>query len=129
MPCCYKACPALYCVQHSRSLTEASFTSGLKHATITPIIRNTNLDPKILQTYRLISNTPYLAKVLEKTAFYQINDHLISNELLCPYQSGFKQNHSCEPAIIEIVNDIQQRSPNCGTRTSCGTQRIFRWYA
>ena len=60
----------------SRSLTEASFPSDLKHATITPIIKNTNLDPEILKNYRPISNTPYLAKVLEKAAFYQTNDHL-----------------------------------------------------
>ena len=92
----------------SRSLTEASFPSDLKHATITPIIKNTNLDPEILKNYRLISNTPYLAKVLEKAAFYQINDHLINNELICTYQSGYKQNYSCETAIIGIANDIQE---------------------
>ena len=92
----------------SRSLTEASFPSDLKHATITPIIKNTDLDPEILKNYRPISNTPYLAKVLEKAAFYQINDHLIINELLYPYQSGYKQNHSGETAIIGIVNDMQE---------------------
>ena len=73
----------------SRSLAEASFPSGLKHATITPIIKNTNLDPEILKNYRPISNTLYLAKVLEKVAFYLINDHLINNELFSPYQSGY----------------------------------------
>ena len=92
----------------SRSLTEASFPSDLKHATITPIIKNANLDPEILKNYRPLSNTPYLAKVLEKAASYQINDRLINNELLCPYQSSYKQNHSCETAIIVIVNDIQE---------------------
>ena len=103
-----KLCPtAINPVLHyivSRSLTEASFPSDLKHATIT----NTNLDPEQLKNYRPISNTPYLAKVLERAAFYQINDHLINNELLCPYHSGYKQNHLCESVIIGIVNDIQE---------------------
>ena len=35
--------------------------------------------------------------------------YIINNELLCPYQSGYKQNHSRETAIIGIVNDIQER--------------------
>ena len=61
-----------------------------------------------MKNYQPISNTPYLAKVLEKAAFYQINDYLINNELLCPYQSGYKQNHSCETAVIGTVNDIQE---------------------
>ena len=90
----FKLCPTAFNpVLHyivSRSLTEASFPSDLKHATITPIIKNTNLDPEILKNYQPISNTPYLAKVLEKAAFYQINDHLINNELICTYQSGYK---------------------------------------
>jgi len=58
--------------------------------------------------YWSINNTPYLAKVLEKTAFYQINDHLINNHLYCTNQSGYKQNHSCETALIRIVNNIQE---------------------
>ena len=68
----------------TRSFAESTFPNQLKHATITPIIKNTNLDPDNFKNYRPISNTPYLAKVLEKAAFYQINDHLINNGLYCP---------------------------------------------
>jgi len=99
--------PVLHYIR-SRSLDEAIFPNEPKHATIIPIIKNIKLDPEELKSYRPISNTPYLAKVLEKTAFYQINEHLLNNHLYCPNQSGYKQNHSCETALIGIVNDIQK---------------------
>ena len=72
----------------TRSFAESSFPNQLKHATTTPIIKNTNLDPDNFKNYRPINNTPYL--VLQKAAFYQINDHLINNGLYCPrhYRTG-----------------------------------------
>ena len=92
----------------TRSFDEGVFPDDLKHATVTPIIKNNNLDPDDFKSYRPISNTPYLAKVLEKAAHFQINDHLMNNQLYCPNQSGYKQNHSCETALTGIVNDIQE---------------------
>jgi len=32
----------------------------------------------------------------------------LNNHLYCPNQSGYKQNHSCETALIGIVYDIQE---------------------
>ena len=96
-----KCSVTIYPVLHyivSRSLSEGIFPDELKHATITPVIKNINSNPDELQNYRPISNTPYLAKILEKTAYYQINDYLLSNQLYSSNQSGFKQNHSCETA-------------------------------
>ena len=50
----------------------------------------------------------YLAKVLEKAAYFQINNHLMNNQLYSSNQSGYKQYHSCETALTGIVNDIQE---------------------
>ena len=91
---------------------ESTFPNQLKHATITLVIKNTNFDPDYFKNYRPSSNTPYL--VLEKAAFYQVNDHLINNGFYCPNQSGYKQHHSCETALLRIVSDIQEvLSKNC----------------
>ena len=67
-----KLCPAaINLVLHyivSRSLAEASFLGGLKHATITPIIKNTNLEPELSKNYQPIGNTLglYVAKFSKK---------------------------------------------------------------
>ena len=73
---------------------------------ITPIIKKLSFDSEIIKNYRPLSNTPFLAKVLEKAAFQQLYDNLNSNCLLSSYQSGYKQNHSCETALFAIVNDL-----------------------
>ena len=50
----------------------------------------------------------FISKVLEKAAFNQICKHVKKNDLLSPNQSGYKQYHSCETALLEVVNNIQQ---------------------
>ena len=80
----------------------------MKHAVIIPIIKNYALDSKIIKNYRPISNTSFLAKVLETAAFQQLHDYFNSNCLLSLNQSGYKQNHSCETALFAIVNNDLQ---------------------
>ena len=55
------------------SFDEGVFPEDLKHATITHII-NSILDSDELKSYPPISNTVYLAKVLEKATYCQINN-------------------------------------------------------
>ena len=50
----------------------------------------------------------FISKVLEKAAFKQISKHVQKNDLLSANQSGYKQYHSCEKALLEVVNNIQQ---------------------
>ena len=50
----------------------------------------------------------FLSKVLEKAAFNQISKQVQKNDLLSSNQSGYKQYHSCETALLEVVNNIQQ---------------------
>ena len=77
-----------------------------KQAIITPIIKGTDLDAKNLKNYCPISNMTFISKVLEKAVFNQISKHVQKNELLSPNQSGYKQYHSCETALLEVVNNI-----------------------
>ena len=91
----------------NKSFEEAYFSEQLKHAVITPIIKNYALHSEIIKNYPPSSNTPFLAKVLKKAAYQKLYDYLNSNCLLSPNKSGYKQNHSCETALFAINNDLQ----------------------
>ena len=95
-----------------KSFTQAEFPINLKHATIRPLLKDTDVDPELLNNYRPISNTPFLAKLLEKVALNQLNVHIEDNDLHSTYQSGYKKNHSCETALLKITNDMMTSIEN-----------------
>ena len=58
------------------SLTDGLFPQQLKHAIITPIIKNHSADANDLKNYRPVSSLPFISKVLEKSIYSQLNDHI-----------------------------------------------------
>ena len=95
-----------------KSFTQAEFPMNLKHATIRPLLKDTDEDPELLNNYRPISNTPFLDKLLEKVALTQLNVHIEDNDLHSTYQSGYKKNHSCETALLKMTNDTMTSIEN-----------------
>ena len=89
------------------SLVCHTFPKSLKHATITPTIKDPNVDTEVYNNYRPISNTAFIAKLLEKAALAQINHHINSENLHAQMQSGYRKYHSCETATLKVVNDIK----------------------
>ena len=53
-----------------------------------------------------LSNLPVVSKLIEKIVLDQLNDHLKTNELHCPVQSGYRPNHSCETLLVRMTDDI-----------------------
>ena len=53
-----------------------------------------------------ISNLPFLSKFIEKAALFQLNGHASNNNVLPTNQSAYRQFHSCETALLRLVNDI-----------------------
>lgn len=90
----------------NKSLKESTFPLMLKKASMRPLIKNRNGDKEDLKNYRPISNTPFLAKLLEKAALDQINEYIICKQLHSPFQSGYRTNHSCETALLKITDDV-----------------------
>ena len=91
-----------------RSMTEASFPQHLKHASVTPIVKEEEDNCQIFSNYRPLSNLTFLSKILERVVSDQINDHLLKNKLHAKHQSGYKKKHSCETGMFRMVGDIQQ---------------------
>ncbi len=80
------------------------FPSSLKIARITPIHKKG--DTNVYNHYRPISVLPVISKVFERHVTLHLSKFLEENNLLYKYQSGFRSNHSCQSALIDIVDEI-----------------------
>ena len=102
----------------NESLQSGQFPSVLKHALIKPTLKKYNLDPDALKKYNLdpdalknyrpVSNLTFLSKLIEKAALKQLNVHLDYHGLYNSYQSAYRSNHSCETAMVKIMDDMYE---------------------
>ena len=69
-----------------------------------------------MDNYRPISKLPVLSKIMEKAVNNQLQWYLQRFDLLCPFQSGFRQHHSMESAVIYFMDEIR-RSAELGKLT------------
>ena len=96
----------------NKSLQECTFPDSLKHAVITPIIKDKDGDVESFKNYRPVSNLTFLSKLIEKCASLQLHKYLSENDLYPTCQSAYRKNHSCESALLKVVNDIQSEIAN-----------------
>ena len=78
------------------------FPDAFKRAKVIPLYKSGNRDDP--SNYRPISILSVLSKPLEKHLNKCILSHFKLNNLLLPNQSGFRQNHSCHTALINLVD-------------------------
>ena len=90
------------------SLTTGCFPTGMKKAVIKPTLKKENADVDTLTNYRPVSNLTATSKLLERVVLNQLNDHLNSNDLYCPVQSGYRPHHSCETLLVRMTDDINR---------------------
>ena len=88
------------------SLTSGTVPTAFKKAVFKLLIKKPNLDPEVLSNYRLVSNLPYLSKILERVVADQLQAHLDTNGLHVKIQSAYRRGHSTETALLRILNDL-----------------------
>ena len=86
------------------SLSTSELPAIWKLARITPILKGDNvLD---LNNYRPISIICFIAKVFEKLIHNQLSYYLSINNVLSPFQSGFRSSHFTATALLKFINDV-----------------------
>ena len=55
---------------------------------------------------RPISNSQFISKLAERSAYEQTYDHLITHHLIPELQSAYRKRYSTETALLKVQNDI-----------------------
>ena len=74
------------------------------------LLNRSNLDPAVLKNYHLVSNLPFLSKVLQHVVLAQLITHLGTHNHLEPFQSAYWKRHSTETALLHVVNNLLKAS-------------------
>ena len=88
----------------NQSLLTGIFSEKLKIAKVMPLYKKG--DRLIVGNYRPISLLPAISKLFEKVVYQQLYHYFTANNLFYEGQYGFRNNHSCELANIELTDHI-----------------------
>ena len=86
------------------SLQNGIFADEWKLAILRPLIEKQNSD-LVKSNYRPVRNIPLMAKVVEKVTLTQLNEFSSSKYATTLFQLAYRVGHSCETAILKIIND------------------------
>ena len=89
----------------NRSLSEGYVPQAFKIANVCPRLKKPSIDQNALESYRPVSNLPFLSKVLEKVVAQQLIAYLEENGLMDPLQSAYRKAHSTETAMLKVKCD------------------------
>ena len=84
------------------SLRQGIFPDIWKNAKVNPLFKSGASDN--VNNYRPISILPTLSKLIEKHVHNSFIEFLNYYKLLCKSQSGFRKNHSCESALVHMID-------------------------
>jgi hypothetical protein len=98
------------------SIETGMYPSQLKHAKIVPIFKSD--DKEEPGNYRPISLLSNLNRIFEKLMYNRLKIFIDQNNILCSSQCGFREGHSTNHSLLDIVNKIQTNMGN--NLFSCG---------
>ena len=87
------------------SVISGEYPSKLRHAKVIPVYKDD--DETDTASYRPISLLSNYNRIFEKIMFNRLKAFIDKNDILYRSQYGFRDNHSTQHAILDIVNSIQ----------------------
>ena len=94
----------------NHSINNSFFPSRWKEAKVTPLHKDGPHEE--VNNYRPISILPVMSKILEKHVHDSLADFLHHFKLLHKTQSGFRTQHSCETALVNMIDTWLQAIDN-----------------
>ena len=98
------------------SVTSRGYPSKLKHANVITVYKD--YDETDLANYRAISLLSNYNRTFEKIMFNRLKAFIDKKEILYRSQYGFRDKHSTQHAILDIVHSLQRNMDN--KLFSCG---------
>ena len=95
----------------NHSINSSTFPYKWKEAKVSPLYKNGPQDD--VNNYRPISILPVLSKVIETHVHDCLYGYLHEDNLLHNTQSGFRTQHSCETALVHMI-DSWLNALDCG---------------
>ena len=89
---------------YNLSLQRSEIPKSWKSAIVTPLHKSRSL--LYPNNFRPISVLPVVMKIFERAIHKQLYDHLTTNKLLSPYQSGFRPGHSTCTALLDVSDYV-----------------------
>ena len=89
----------------NNSIERGIYPEKLKIAKVAPIFKSD--DETDTNNYRPISLLSIFTRIFEKLTHKRLSSYLDINNIICESQNGFRQQHSTEHAILDIINRIQ----------------------
>jgi len=87
------------------SLAQGRLPPSERHAIVTPLLKKPGLDVSDMSSYEPVSNLSFMSKVVERAVTAQLNDYLLTNNLMPRYQSAYRKKHPTETALLRVWSD------------------------
>lgn len=88
------------------SIRQGEFPNDLKGARVIPLYKKgSKQDPS---NYRPVSILSSLSKIIEKIMYEQIDQYLLSQNILYEFQSGFRKSHSTDSCLLFLTDLIKR---------------------
>ena len=88
------------------SMETSTFPQNVNESHVKPLLKKTSLPKSELKNYSPVSNLSFISKILEKIVANRLQAHIKNNHLSNPLQSAYRKDHSTEPAVLKVHNDI-----------------------